>query len=837
MTSGDRRSSNQGRPTISAATLVLSTILASGGLSVSALAQSPQSPQSPQLPQAAAQQTLPGFSIPPQSLTDGLAQFGQQSGWQVSVPGDLIRGSVTPGVHGRMTPPQALDRLLAGTGFTYSISDGSTVTLQKVTATTNGAMALPPVEIEGLSQTGVGPFTGTDRVDNPQQVSASSKTGTPLADMPASVQIIPRALLSEQGANMLRDSVYNASGVNFGGQDSKGFYDHFEIRGLNAQIYEDGFSDGDLLGGISHSLNGVENIEILEGPGSALFGSGPPGGTINILHYTPSPDFHYGGNIQGGSFGTIANNEYITGPTTLPGLNYRIDATFDHSNGFRDLGSHDYEVRPALEWQLGNHTVDFALDLRQIDETPDSYGIIYFNGSPLKDVSINAKFSTPFAYSHETFVRPTLTDRWVVNDFLTINNRFSYLHRLLDTLGNGDSTSTKISADEVVGRQLRSQNDTDGSFDYQFEPVWTFPTGPVHHTLLTGFEYVHQTIDTNRSTADLPNILDAFNPVPPETSLSTLNFLCDAKHSCDNDNLAANYYSLYATDQMDVTDKLKVRAGIRQDWFDTSLTPQITVPGRFGTNGQPLVAGVTDTRDDAPVSWNLGVLYKLTPWISPYIGVSESHLANFNSESTQNGIGAPEAARQYEAGIKFSFLNDRIVMNTAVFNISRNNVATLVTINGIEDVVFDAQRTRGAEASWDTQITRQWHLLANVTAQDAVVTDNPQGVTSVGNHPQGVPAYLANLWTTYDFSIGNVSGFRVGGGLNYQAKSYSDITNVNSIPSFVIANAVVGYETPKWGIDLNLHNITNQRYFVAANAAGALVGESFSALVNLHANL
>jgi iron complex outermembrane recepter protein len=52
----------------------------------------------------------------------------------------------------------------------------------------------------------------------------------------------------------------------------------------------------------------------------------------------------------------------------------------------------------------------------------------------------------------------------------------------------------------------------------------------------------------------------------------------------------------------------------------------------------------------------------------------------------------------------------------------------------------------------------------------------------------------------------------------------------------VIVNAVLSYETPRWGVDLNVHNLTNQRYFVAANAAGALVGEPLSAMVNLHFN-
>lgn len=797
----------------------------------------PAAAQQSEQPAAATEHDI-SFNIPAQNLNGAIQSFAQKAGIQVVYDVSKVQGIRSGGVSGDLTPQAALGRILAGTGLTYSVTGANAVSLEAPSADggTGTELTLPPVQVEGTASSGYGPFVGTERVNDPQQVIAASKTGTKLEDLPVSVQTIPRALLSEQGATMLRQAVSNASGVNVGGQDTKGFYDHFLIRGLNAQIFEDGFSDGDELGGISHSLNGVEQIEVLEGPGSALFGSGPPGGTINILHYKPSPDFHFGGNVQGGSFGTVTNSDYVTGPTGVAGLNYRIDATFSHSDGFRDLSSHDYEVRPSLEWQLGHHTIDVALDLRQIYETPDSYGILYFQGTPLKNVPITAKFSTPFAFSHENFVRPTITDKWVINDFLTINNRFSYLHRTLDILGNGDSSSTKIVGDEVVDRQLRQQDDRDDSYDYQLEPVWTFATGSVRHSLLTGFEYLHQTIATERSTADLPNIQDAFNPAPPETSVAGLDFLCNASHSCDNDRLAASYYSLYATDQIDVTEKLKVRVGVRQDWFNTSLTPLISVPGAFDLAGQPLLANVTEAQHNAPVSWNVGALYKLLPWASPYFGVSESNLANFNSENAQSGVGAPESARQYEAGVKFSLLDDKIVLNTAIFDVSRNNVATLETVNNIETVVFDSQKTRGAEASLDAQLTNQWHLLGNVTVQNAVITDNPQGISSVGKHPQGAPADIANLWTTYDFSVAGVPGFRVGGGLNYQSKSFSDITNVNSIPAYLIANALVGYETPHWGIDLNIQNLTNQRYFVAANAAGAYVGAPFSAYANLHAN-
>jgi len=92
-------------------------------------------------------------------------------------------------------------------------------------------------------------------------------------------------------------------------------------------------------------------------------------------------------------------------------------------------------------------------------------------------------------------------------------------------MGFGSSLPQSDSASRALaGRQLRSQDDSDAFYDYQFEPVWKFNTGSVHHTLLTGFEYQHQILDTNRTTADLPNITNIFAPTPPELSPNALVF-------------------------------------------------------------------------------------------------------------------------------------------------------------------------------------------------------------------------------------------------------------------------------------------------------------------------
>jgi outer membrane receptor for ferric coprogen and ferric-rhodotorulic acid len=49
-----------------------------------------------------------------------------------------------------------------------------------------------------------------------------------------------------------------------------------------------------------------------------------------------------------------------------------------------------------------------------------------------------------------------------------------------------------------------------------------------------------------------------------------------------------------------------------------------------------------------------------------------------------------------------------------------------------------------------------------------------------------------------------------------------------------VASACNRYEEPTWGISLNVKNFTDQRYYVAANAAVAFVGEPLSALIKIY---
>jgi iron complex outermembrane recepter protein len=658
------------------------------------------------------------------------------------------------------------------------------------------------------------------------QVATLGKTGTKLEELPASVVVVPATTIEERGGTSLTDAVTAAvSGVNVGGSSTYSFFDRYLIRGMDARIYTDSFSDGDQFNGYPHSLNGVQQIEVLKGPGSALFGSTTPGGSINIVHFLPSPVAGYGAGLQVGSFGTISSTFYATGPTNVEGLNYRIDGLAQHSDGFRHLENADYELRPAFTWSWNDHVTTAALDVRHIVQTPDLYGIPYVGGVPL-GVPRDFGYSTPFGHGDQDIERLTLTDAWSWSNELTINNRFSYMHRDLDILRNSGGA---ISGDEMTSRQLREQTDHDDDLIYQFEPIWKFYAFSMKHTLVTGLSAEESLIRDNRATADLPNIANIYAPIIPETSLAGLNFLRDATHSGMVDDLRATFLGAYLIDQIDVTDKLKVRLSARQDWWQEQLTPQAFVAGRNAEDGLPLEPGMTQTRTDTPFSWSAGALYKILPGVSPFVGVSKSFLTNYNSEATQNGLVEPESAIQYEAGVKLAALDDRITVTGAAFHIQRNNVfaETNAVVNGVTQttVFFDAQRDVGMDMDVVIKLTPKWQVTGNFISQEAVITAEPNVPAAVGNKPIGVPNHIANAWMTYDFAIGKLDGFRIGGGMTYSDVSYANVQNTNRVPAYTVWSAVLSYNQPTWDASIGVKNIFNVAYFPTALSAGGYVGQ------------
>ena len=134
--------------------------------------------------------------------------------------------------------------------------------------------------------------------------------------------------------------------------------EQYTIRGFSdpdRDSYNVVLLDGMRMGGNRYSTqtNNVQSVEVLKGPSSVLYGRGAVGGTINIVRKKPQAvrayDFSYRGGrfnthqIAGGATGAVGGSDKVL---------YRLDSSFEASDGWRDAGADRFNLSPALTWLM-----------------------------------------------------------------------------------------------------------------------------------------------------------------------------------------------------------------------------------------------------------------------------------------------------------------------------------------------------------------------------------------------------------------------------------------------------------------------------------------------------
>jgi iron complex outermembrane receptor protein len=131
---------------------------------------------------------------------------------------------------------------------------------------------LDAVQVLGRAQT-------LYRVDD---ATVGTRTDTPLALVPQSIQVVPRELIEDQAARQITDLYRSISGISFFS------YAGVTLRGFRQEnVLYDGLR-GDPYAGFSvPQLFNIERVEVLKGPAGALYGGGDAGGVINYVTRKP----------------------------------------------------------------------------------------------------------------------------------------------------------------------------------------------------------------------------------------------------------------------------------------------------------------------------------------------------------------------------------------------------------------------------------------------------------------------------------------------------------------------------------------------------------------------
>jgi len=98
-------------------------------ISATAILGSPNIAAAESMALASAEDARISYSIPAQPLVSALQEYARQTHTVLSVPPLLVSGRASPGVAGELTPQQALDLLLKGTGLRPARSEDGVLRL------------------------------------------------------------------------------------------------------------------------------------------------------------------------------------------------------------------------------------------------------------------------------------------------------------------------------------------------------------------------------------------------------------------------------------------------------------------------------------------------------------------------------------------------------------------------------------------------------------------------------------------------------------------------------------------------------------------------------------
>ena len=697
-------------------------------------------------------------------------------------------------------------------------------TTNSIRVTVTGKTALPTVQLynspgEGLilsftpdtsaaqptAETDEQEIVVTDEQDegyNPSNATTATRTDTPLRDIPQSIQVVPRQVLEDRNVRTVTEALETVSGVTPGNRPYGGSPIAFKIirgfdqAGTGVANFRNGFPDGDFYTVTPPAT--IEQVEVLKGPASVLFGAGEPGGIVNVVTKQPLSDPYYKIGFEVGNFGLYQPSIDLSGPlNTDETVLYRFIAAYQGSSDFQGFANRGLTtIAPSIALKLGERTnLDLYYEFSRISGYPAS-GLS--NAVFLSDGSLTPRdFATYYPslsqidFSSHKFgyiLNHKFSDRWQLRNNLAI-----VLSRFAENVATGFTV--------VDDRFLDGFDASRAVFDRrnyfgQIDLLGKFNTGSIAHQLLVGFDINRNTNATDdRINADTPlQPLDIRNPnydipTPTYSTRNTFSIFDFVRRS----------YGVYLQDQITFSDNLKFLIGGRYDWTSTEFEADTVTGGeviRF------------PTRNDGAFSPRVGLVYQPSEEVSLYASYTRSFfpLSGFDNTSPDEEVTfEPSRGTQYEVGVKADFLDGRLSATLAAYHLTRTNVLTPDPDDPDFSIQTGEQRSQGIELDITGEILPGWNVTAAYAYTDAEVTED--NATPVGNRLPNVPENQASLWTTYKIQAGDLEGLGFGLGLFYVGARQGDLDNSFEMGDYFRTDAALYYQRGRFNAAINMRNI------------------------------
>jgi catecholate siderophore receptor len=631
--------------------------------------------------------------------------------------------------------------------------------------------------------------------------SSISKITTPLLDTPKSITVIPRAELDDKGVTTMRDALRTVPGISIAAGEAGAQGDNLTIRGFTAR--SDFFLDGTRdFGSYYRDPFNLENIEVLKGPDSILFGRGSTGGIINQESKTAKLETFNNASLTLGTDSTkrvtVDTNQQLGQNTAL-----RVNL-MAHENEVagRDVAENErYGIATSLAF--GINTEDrLTLNLfhQQEDDTPD-YGIpwLFNHPAPVDRDNYYGFKTNNFLQTNATI--GTAKYEHDFNDDMSLSTKVRYAvydrdAQITEPQLNGFAIGTPLTAMNVTRNQIAAKS-RETYFGNQTDLTNKFETFGLKNTVVSGVEISRETSAPIRRTftgVPTANLLDP-NEDQTFAGTSTVSSSVEA---------AANTIAIYTLDTIALNEKWDLIGGLRFDRVESTYVQSAGASASF------------DRIDDLP-SWRAGLVYKPLPNGSVYVSASNSYNPSIEglALAANNAKLDPEESRAYEVGTKWDLLNKKLNTTLALFHNEKNNARVPDPNNASLNVLDGEQKVEGVEVEVTGNLTDAWKLSGGYTYMESEVVKSTRAFEQ-GQPLANVPRHTLSLWSTYELPC----KLELGGGMNYVAERIASATVdttthlVKTAPGYFTFDAMAKYPLNQHiDLQLNVYNLTDQYYY------------------------
>ena len=464
---------------------------------------------------------------------------------------------------------------------------------------------------------------------------------------------------------------------------------------------------------------------------------------------------------------------------------------YEDADKFRKpQNSKRYDITPVIDIDLGRKTtLNIDADIFRDKRTQDP-GVLHINNEVI-DNGFKTFLGEPWAYGKFTnnSVGFQLTHRFNQNWSFRSSARQYFTHE--DRLYFQMKTPQK---DSTITRRLAHWDAKINYTNVLEELNGSFKTGFIQHKVIAGLEYGWL---TNRRKVK-GNMYTPISYVHPEYSEKPVDF--EMEQSTDL-RITQRTYAIYLQDQVSFSDQWKLLLGARADWVNDKQDNYIKDKK-------------TDENNFA-ISPRVGLVYLPMPDLSLYATYSQSFVPQ--SGQTKDGEAFdPITSKQWEAGVKKSFFNDRLSTSLAFYTLSKTNLPTIDPEDEEYKILIGKQTSKGIELSVNGEITPSWSVAFNYAYTHAEVTKTNDETYPVGTQLANISPSQFNLWTSYLIRKGPVKGLSFGGGWYFQGKSYGNMAHTIDLDAYHLVDCFVAYKRSFYKISANLKNVFNQEYYTGS---------------------